>query len=51
MKELKKSIIKKVAAEYGMDADYLKDTVRDMENDGILVSRDDLVDMIVNGDC
>lgn len=51
MKELKKLIIKKVAAEYGMDADYLEDTVRDMENDGILVSRDDLVDMIVNGDC
>lgn len=51
MKELKKSIIKKVAAEHGMDADYLEDIVRDMESDGIQVSREDLTDMIINGDC
>ena len=51
MKELKKAVIKKVAAEYGMDADYLEDIVRDMESDGIEVSGQDLADMIENGDC
>ena len=51
MKELKKSIIKKVAKEYGMDAGYLEDLVRDMESDGILVDEQDIRDMIVNGDC
>ncbi len=51
MKELKKAVIREVAAGYGMEADYLEDIVRDMESDGIEVSRQDLADMIENGDC
>lgn len=51
MKELKKTVIKEVADRYGMEADYLEDIVRDMEGDGIQVRRQDLIDMIENGDC
>lgn len=51
MKELGKSTIRKVAEEYGKDAGYLEDLVRDMESDGIRVDKQDLIDMIVNGDC
>lgn len=49
-KRLTKKAIKEVAKEYGMDAGYLEDIVRDMEGDGIKVAKEDLIDMVVNGD-
>ena len=51
MKELSKKKIREVAKEYGKDAGYLEDIVRDMEGDGIRVEKEDLIDMVVNGDC
>ncbi len=51
MKELSKKAIREVAKEYGKDAGYLEDIVRDMEGDGIRVEKEDLIDMVANGDC
>lgn len=50
-KELTKKAIREVAKEYGMDAGYLEDIVRDMEGDGIKGDKQDLIDMVINGDC
>ena len=51
MKELSKKKIREVAKEYGKDAGSLEDIVRDMEGDDIRVEKEDLIDMVVNGDC
>lgn len=45
-----KKDIKEVAKKYGMDWEDLADMVEDMRSDGIKVTKDDLVDMIENGD-
>lgn len=50
-KGLTKKAIRETAKKYGMDAAYLEDLVRDMEDDGIRVDLQDLEDMIINGDC
>ena len=51
IRELSKTAIRRIAKEYAQDAIYLEDLVRDMEDEGIKVEEQDLIDMIINGDC
>ena len=49
-KRINKKDIKEIAKKYGLDPDSIQDIVNDMESDGILVTKEDVEDMYLNGD-
>lgn len=50
MKKITKKEMKNIAKEYGIELCEIEDKVYDMEGDGILVTAQDIEDMILNDD-
>ena len=50
MKNITKKELKRLATEYGRDAQELEDYILDMESDGIRVDAQNLEDFFANGD-
>ena len=50
MKNITKKELKRLANEYGRDAQELEDYILDMESDGIRVDATNLEDFLANGD-
>ncbi len=49
-KRINKKDIKEIAKKYDLDPIDIQDIVNDMESDGILVTKEDIEDMYLNGD-
>ena len=49
-RKITKKDIKEIAKKYDLDPIDIQDIVNDMESDGILVTKEDIEDMYLNGD-
>ena len=49
-RKITKKDIKEIAKKYRLDPTDIQDVVTDMESDGILVTKEDIEDMYLNGD-